>query len=138
MSLFFNSIPVHVTELMVDDAPARTHRKKRLNKKYLKKYGMKQVPSNRVLVSHEPGYKMFIMHPKMWACVQKQGHLMAEEDLSCKIPVIWGQKPLVPGMSLMYGFKGPMQPPKLVKNETEFLNEFCVTNPLAVVKPTGV
>lgn len=37
-------------DTLVDSVQARTHRKKRINKKWLKRYGYKNVPSKKVFV----------------------------------------------------------------------------------------
>lgn len=48
---------------MADKVQARTHKKKRINKKWKKKYGMREVPWNKLLVTDD--MKIYC-HPKMF------------------------------------------------------------------------
>jgi hypothetical protein len=46
---------------MADKVQARTHKKKRINKKWRKRYGLKEVPWNKFLIE---GNRIYC-HPKM-------------------------------------------------------------------------
>lgn len=48
---------------MCDEVQARKHKKKRINKKWRKRYGMKEIPWNKVLVTHHD--RRIYAHPKM-------------------------------------------------------------------------
>jgi hypothetical protein len=45
-----SGVPVIENRLLVDRVQRRTHKKKRINKKWLKKYGYKEVPSKRIMI----------------------------------------------------------------------------------------
>lgn len=49
---------------MCDKVQARKHKKKRINKKWLKRYGMKEKPWSKLLITDSG---MIIGHPKMIA-----------------------------------------------------------------------
>ena len=55
--------PVVITENMVEAVQARKHKKKRINKKWLKRYGKKYVPSDKIIVVD----RMIYVHPKTFA-----------------------------------------------------------------------
>ncbi len=46
---------------MIDIVQARTHKKKRINKKWRKRYGVKEVPWNKFIIADRKIY----CHPKM-------------------------------------------------------------------------
>lgn len=54
-----SGIPVIENRLLVDKVQRRFHKKKRINKKWLKQYGYKEVPSKRMMIFDR---KIFI-HP---------------------------------------------------------------------------
>ena len=60
---------------MMDIVQARTHKKKRINKKWRKRYGVKEVPWNKFYIE---GNKIYC-HPKMYYKV------LAEIDMRSKI-----------------------------------------------------
>ena len=45
--MYFNGYQLIENRYMADKVQARTHKKKRINKKWLKRYGMKEVPWNK-------------------------------------------------------------------------------------------
>lgn len=47
---------------MMDIVQARTHKKKRINKKWRKRYGVKEVPWNKIVVTDD---KKIYCHPRM-------------------------------------------------------------------------
>ena len=47
---------------MADKVQARTHKKKRINKKWRKRYGMKEIPWNKFLIE---GNRIYC-HPKLY------------------------------------------------------------------------
>lgn len=53
---------------MADKVQARTHKKKRINKKWRKRYGVKEVPWNKFIVSGDKIY----CHPKMIDKIQAE------------------------------------------------------------------
>ena len=53
---------------MADKVQARTHKKKRINKKWRKRYGMKEVPWNKFLIE---GNKIYC-HPKWYYKLQAE------------------------------------------------------------------
>lgn len=53
---------------MVDIVQARTHKKKRINKKWRKRYGVKEVPWNKFYIE---GNRIYC-HPKMIAKIQAE------------------------------------------------------------------
>lgn len=50
------------TPFMSDSVQAKTHKKKRINKKWKKRYGMREVPKNEVLITNDG---KILAHPKM-------------------------------------------------------------------------
>lgn len=61
----YQIIPV---SCMADMVQVRTHKKKRINKKWRKRYGMKEVPWNKFVVFED---KIFC-HPKLYYKVQAE------------------------------------------------------------------
>lgn len=50
---------------------ARRHKKKRINKKWRKRFGIKSVPDdNRIIVCHD--MMIIFMHPATWEKIKKQ------------------------------------------------------------------
>lgn len=49
------------TPYMADKVQARTHKKKRINKKWRKRYGFKEIPWNKFFIE---GHRIYC-HPKM-------------------------------------------------------------------------
>jgi hypothetical protein len=56
---------------MADHVQARKHKKKRINKKWRKRYGMKEVPWNKIFVTNDR--KMYA-HPTMVAKIEEAFH----------------------------------------------------------------
>lgn len=54
------------TEACCDYVQARKHRKKRINKKWLKKYGKKFVPKKEIAIANLGKDKFIFCHPKYW------------------------------------------------------------------------
>lgn len=67
MPMMINGMRVWPSSYYQKQVQARRHRKKRINKKWLKKYGYTWVPNlDAVHVADVPGYgKVLICHPKM-------------------------------------------------------------------------
>lgn len=59
---YFDGYQLIETHYMADKVQARTHKKKRINKKWKKRYGMKDVPWKNLLVTNDG--KIY-GHPKM-------------------------------------------------------------------------
>ena len=53
---------------MADKVPARTHKKHRVNKKWLKRYGMKEVPWTKFYIMGDQIY----CHPKMISKIEME------------------------------------------------------------------
>lgn len=54
------------TESCCDYVQVRKHRKKRINKKWLKKYGKKSVPKKEIVIANLGRDKVILCHPKYW------------------------------------------------------------------------
>lgn len=52
----YNGMPIIITNAITKEVQCRTHKKKRINKKWLKRYGYKTVPDNT---------KMFVFDGKI-------------------------------------------------------------------------
>lgn len=63
---YYNGIPVFVSEGTVKFVQKRKHKKKRINKKWRKKYGLKEVPA--IIFANSIG---IFMHPKIYEKVKK-------------------------------------------------------------------
>lgn len=80
----FNGRTVIITNQITKDIQARTHRNKRINKKWLKRYGHKSVPDNtKIIVTAD---RLFMTSK----CFEKLKKMMGkdefmEETLECKI-----------------------------------------------------
>lgn len=59
---YFSGYRVIESPYMADKVQAKTHKKKRINKKWKKRYGTKEVPWNKFIVTNDG---MIIAHPKM-------------------------------------------------------------------------
>ena len=54
---FYNGKRVIITNAITKDVQARRHKKKRINKKWLKRYGHKAVPdNNKVIMTNDTVY----------------------------------------------------------------------------------
>lgn len=51
-----------VTDSCCERVPARHHKKRRLKKKWIKKYGYKFIPYNKIVLVDN----IFFIHPKYW------------------------------------------------------------------------
>lgn len=61
--------------VVVDKTQRRKNRKKRINKKWLKKYGYKDIPSNKVYVVEPSEYcreRIMIVHPKYYEKIKNK------------------------------------------------------------------
>jgi hypothetical protein len=60
--MYFNGYQLIEAKYMADKVQARTHKKKRINKKWLKRYGMKEVPWKKCYIVGDKIYAhpMFI------------------------------------------------------------------------------
>jgi len=67
MPMMINGMRVWANSYCQKKVQARRHRKKRIDKKWLKRYGYRWVPDlNSVYVADVPGYgKVLICHPKV-------------------------------------------------------------------------
>lgn len=63
MYSYFDGYQVIVASCMEDKVQARTHKKKRINKKWKKRYGMREVPWNKFVVTDD---RKIFCHPKMF------------------------------------------------------------------------
>ncbi len=59
---------------MCDKVQARTHKKKRINKKWRKRYGTKEIPWNKIIVTK---IGRIYAHPKMIAWISEEMGLKA-------------------------------------------------------------
>lgn len=50
---YLNGTRIFVTDMITKDVQARKHRKKRINKKWLKRYGHKTVPDDTKVIMTE-------------------------------------------------------------------------------------
>ena len=64
---FWNGLRLVETTAVTKEVQARTHRKKRINKKWLKRYGLKRVPDfTAIYIATMPdGCKCIFAQPKM-------------------------------------------------------------------------
>lgn len=63
---YYNGIPVFVSKGIVKSVQKRKHKKKRINKKWKKKYGLKEVPCT--VFADAIG---IFMHPKIYEKVKQ-------------------------------------------------------------------
>ena len=59
-------VKVFVTESCGTFVARRKHKKRRIQKKWLKKYGKKFEPSRALIVAKLCGERIFLCHPKYW------------------------------------------------------------------------
>lgn len=59
--LFYNGMAVIENSHLTDKVQSKRHHKKRINKKWLKRYGYKYVPSKKIFFFNN----QFIMHPTL-------------------------------------------------------------------------
>lgn len=69
---------VITTRYCADIVQARTHKKKRINKKWRKRYGMKEVPWKRILILENE--KTIIMHPDILDGLRKKMKRVGLDD----------------------------------------------------------
>ena len=63
---FYNGKRVIITNAITKDVQARRHKKKRINKKWLKRYGHKAVPdNNKVIMTNDTVYMTKKCHDKL-------------------------------------------------------------------------
>jgi len=69
--MMLNGMPVVLDKKLGKEVQSRTHRKKRINKKWSKRYGVRFVPDRNCYVFDSPyGGKQIIMHPTVWEVVR--------------------------------------------------------------------
>lgn len=54
--MYFSGYQLIQNPYMADKVQARTHKKKRINKKYLKRYGMREMPWNKFCIVDDKIY----------------------------------------------------------------------------------
>lgn len=57
---FYNGMEIIITPAIVKHEQARKHRKKRINKKWLKRYGLKEIPDDDTCYYYPPANKIFM------------------------------------------------------------------------------
>ena len=67
----FMGYKIIVSESCCDYVQARRHKKKRINKKWLKRYGIKLVPKKGVVVANCGVDRFIFCHPMYWDKFQK-------------------------------------------------------------------
>ncbi len=60
--MYFSGYNVIESPYMADNVQAKTHKKKRINKKWKKRYGTKEVPWNKLLITND---RKIYAHPKI-------------------------------------------------------------------------
>ena len=68
---YFNGIKVFVTESCVTSVPRRKHKKHRIQKKWLKRYGETFEPCRKLIVAKLNGERVIFCHPQYWNKVKK-------------------------------------------------------------------
>ena len=63
---YFNGYRIHTTDALVFYVQRRVHRKKRINKKWRKRYGKYTVPDTRIIMAGDILY----MHPDVYRHLQ--------------------------------------------------------------------
>lgn len=64
-------IKVFVTESCGNFVARRKHKKRRIAKKWLKRYGKTFVPCRNIIVANLYGERVFFCHPKYWDKIKK-------------------------------------------------------------------
>ena len=72
----FNGYTVIISEACTSTVQARRHRKKRINKKWIKRYGYKTVPWKKVPATPD---RKLIMHPIVYEALQAELRSKMEE-----------------------------------------------------------
>ena len=62
----FIGYKIIATEACCDCVQTRKHKKKRINKKWLKRYGKKFIPKKDIIVANCGVDKFIFCHPKYW------------------------------------------------------------------------
>lgn len=68
-AFFFSGYMLIEAPCMCDNVQARTHKKKRINKKWRKRYGMKEIPWYKFFVTED---RRIFAHPKMIARLKEE------------------------------------------------------------------
>lgn len=68
-AIHFGGYQLIEAPFMCDKVQARTHKKKRINKKWRKRYGMKEIPWTKFVIT---GNNWILAHPKMIARLKEQ------------------------------------------------------------------
>jgi len=64
---YIDGVPVIITDAITKQVRKRTHRKKRIDKKWQKKYGYKSVTDHSKIIVYDDGfYKHFLMSQKCY------------------------------------------------------------------------
>ena len=63
---YFNGVKVFVTEHCVTSVPKRKHKKRRIQKKWLKRYGTTNIPYRGLIVADICNERVLYCHPKHW------------------------------------------------------------------------
>lgn len=63
---YFNGVKVFVTESCVTSVPRRKHKKRRIQKKWVKRYGETLVPFRGLIGAELLNEKVLYCHPKHW------------------------------------------------------------------------
>ena len=64
-------IKVFVTESCGTFVPKRKHKKRRIQKKWIKRYGKTFKPCDKMIVAKLCGERVFFCHPKYWSKVKE-------------------------------------------------------------------
>ena len=71
---YFNSVPIVITDAITKKVRYRTHRKKRIDKKWLKRYGYKEViDHSSILVINDTLYMSHKMYDRLQEELAKRG-----------------------------------------------------------------
>ena len=70
-----NAVPIILNKMFVNgysDRPKRYHKKKRIQKKWIKKYGYQFEPSSEIFVTENDGRRAIAMHPAVFRTLSKK------------------------------------------------------------------
>lgn len=74
---YFPRMRVFVSDSVVDKVPTRKNKKQRIQKKWIKRYGWKFIPSQSVFIAGD----LILIHPKMVSKFEKHFELENKNDL---------------------------------------------------------
>ena len=69
---YFMGYKIIVTDALCEYTQKRKHKKRRINKKWLKRYGKKLTPCKDLVFASPLGEKMLLCHPKYWDRYQER------------------------------------------------------------------